>query len=240
MKYIFLIIFLLASLFLTSCEQQNDENLDENSNISINNEQYKNMPSDENTERISYKDYVEKYDEPTNESQNNNKEPNNVLDDDNTAITPSNQLATYSTPLLSSSNERINNIEIVCDRLNNFILEPNQTFSYNDIAGPFGPDDGFEEATILLSDGSKTKGYGGGVCQLSSTLYNVVMDMENIEIIERHEHSAPVAYVPEGRDATVSLQSGLDFKFINNNNYPIRFEAKCNNDMITVNAFREA
>ena len=70
-------------------------------------------------------------------------------------------------------------------------------------------------------------------------LYNVVKNMENIEITERHNHSAPVAYVPEGQDATVSLQSGLDFKFVNNNNYAIRFEATCSNGNVTVKAFKE-
>ena len=106
-------------------------------------------------------------------------------------------------------------------------------------AGPYGQSDGFEEATILLSDGSKTEGYGGGVCQLSSTLYNVVKNIDNIEITERHNHSAPVAYVSEGQDATVSLQSGLDFKFVNQNDYAIRFKAECINNEVSVTAFKE-
>lgn len=251
MKFIYLIIFLLASLLLTSCEQNNDDN--ENSNISINNEQEDiNSPlgAEENnkTERISYRDYIAKYGENFDQSTENtgntdelyNHEEELIIPNEDAIIVPANQLSTYSTPLLSSTNERINNIEIVCDRLNNFILNPNESFSYNNVTGPFGPDDGFEEATILLSDGSKSEGYGGGVCQLSSTLYNVVKNIENIEITERHNHSAPVAYVPEGEDATVSLQSGLDFKFTNNNNYSIKFEAECANGNVTVTAFKKS
>lgn len=246
MKTKYLIIMLLASFLLTSCENNDNQNMDDNQNISMN-EQEPNIVRSQPTERLSYNDYVEKYGEPLIQDIEENEDVNEEDDiDENQTIyydttenIPANQLATYSTPLLSSTNERINNIEIVCERLNNFILNPNESFSYNDVAGPYGPSDGFEEATILLSDGTKSESYGGGVCQLSSTLYNVVKNIENVEITERHHHSAPVAYVPEGEDATVSLQSGLDFKFVNNNDYPIRFEATCGNGNVVVRAFRE-
>ena len=74
---------------------------------------------------------------------------------------------------------------------------------------------------------------------MRDVVYNVVKDVSNLEITERHNHSAPVAYVPEGEDATVSLQSGLDFKFKNNNNYSVRFEAKCADGYVTVWAYKE-
>ena len=61
-----------------------------------------------------------------------------------------------------------------------------------------------------------------------------------MEITERHHHSAPVAYVPKGEDATISLQRGVDFKFVNNNSYSIRFEAKCENGKVIVSAFKES
>lgn len=149
-----------------------------------------------------------------------------------------NLLAEYSTSLGSSSKERVNNLKIVCDRLNNFILNPGETFSYNDVCGPYGESDGFLEAPILLSDGTKENGFGGGVCQLSSTLYNVVKNIDNIEITEHHHHSAKVSYVPENQDATISLQSGLDFKFVNNNSFPIRFESTCANWKVNVSAYK--
>lgn len=78
------------------------------------------------------------------------------------------------------------------------------------------------EANILLSDGSHDKGYGGGVCQLSSTLYNAVKNLD-VKITERHNHSVPVAYAPKNEDATVSLQSNLDFKFVNNSSKSLKF-----------------
>lgn len=68
---------------------------------------------------------------------------------------------------------------------------------------------------------------------MSSTLYNAVKNLK-VDITERHNHSSPVAYVPKNEDATVSLQSGLDFKFINKYDYKIRFETSCNPDSLTV------
>lgn len=237
MKIFFLMIILLASLFLTSCEKNNTEN--DTNKIIPNNQTESGNSSDLKTAKISYNDYVKQYGNVDNNINLDEETKEDLPTKELVTDIPANQLSTYSTPLLASSKERINNIEIVCDRLNDFILEPNATFSYNDVAGPYGPSDGFEEATILLSDGSKSKGFGGGVCQLSSTLYNVVKNIDNIEITERHHHSAPVAYVPKNEDATISLQSNLDFKFVNNNAFPIRFKAKCANGYVTVTAFKE-
>lgn len=249
MKYILLAMALLTSLFLTSC--QNNQNYENVPNTSGNSSQDTNNPN-QNTERLSYYDYVQQYknvDKSLDDNYKDNKSNyNNENTDDNKDIdineiipeTTNNasKLASYSTPLKGSTKSRINNIEIVCKRLNGFILKPGETFSYNNTVGPYGPSDGFKEATILLSDGSHTKGYGGGVCQLSSTLYNVVKNIENIEITERHHHSAPVSYVPKNQDATISLQSNLDFKFVNNNSYGIRFEATCLNGNVNVSAYK--
>ena len=145
-----------------------------------------------------------------------------------------NVLATYTTKILTDDTNRYNNIKIVADRLNGLVLKSGEEFSFNENLGPYGKDDGFLEAKILLSNGEESKGYGGGVCQLSSTLYNAVKDLKGIEITEHHHHSAPVSYVPKNQDATVSLQSGLDFKFKNNNNFPLKFETSCDPNNLTV------
>lgn len=142
MKKIYLIITLLASLFLTSCENTNN-NTAKNSRTEINEQENNTNPIEEqNTERISYKDYIEKYGEslfPTAEEQNNNssEEDTDISEEENIEeVIPYNQLETFSTPLLSSSKERTHNIKIVCERLNNFILNPNEVFSYNDVCRP--------------------------------------------------------------------------------------------------------
>lgn len=146
----------------------------------------------------------------------------------------SDRLSTYSTQILTSDNNRYNNIKIVADRLNGFVLQPGKEFSFNNELGPYGKDDGFLEAKILLSNGKESEGYGGGVCQLSTTLYNAIKELNKIEITEHHHHSTPVAYAPENQDATVSLQSNLDFKFKNNYDFPLRFETTYNPNNLTV------
>lgn len=233
MKYSYLLIILIVSFLLTSCD--NDENSNDNSNFdneqSYNFEENLDSNAEKQTKRISYFDYI-------NETEISGEENQTSEQDDLEEIKDPNLLAEYSTSLGSSSKERVNNIKIVCERLNNFILSPGETFSYNDVCGPYGESDGFLEAPILLSDGTKENGFGGGVCQLSSTLYNVVKNIDNIEITEHHHHSAKVSYVPENQDATISLQSGLDFKFVNNNSFPIRFESTCANWKVNVSAFK--
>ena len=102
--------------------------------------------------------------------------------------------------------------------------------------GPFGKDSGFKKANILLSDGRSAKGYGGAVCQLSGTLYNAVKDL-NIDITERHHHSAPVAYLPKNEDATVSLRSNLDFKFKNTSGKDLEFKSESTNKSLTVSVY---
>ncbi len=150
------------------------------------------------------------------------------------------KISTYTTKILTNDENRYNNIKIVADKLNGYILEPGNTFSFNDELGPYGKDDGFLEAKILLSNGEESTGYGGGVCQLSSTLYNAIKDLENIQITEHHHHSSPVAYVPKNQDATVSLQSGLDFKFINNYDFPLRFETSHNPNSLSVTVYNSS
>lgn len=147
-------------------------------------------------------------------------------------------VGTYTSPILTTDNNRYTNIQIVATRLDGQILEPNQVFSYNKVCGPYGQDDGFLEAEILLSDGSTEKGFGGGVCQLSSTLYNAIKNL-NVDITEQHHHSKPVAYVPVNQDATVSLQSNLDFKFKNNYDGNLLFETYCDPAHLTVNVYLE-
>lgn len=147
-----------------------------------------------------------------------------------------NSISTFTTSILTSDPNRYHNITIVRDRLNNYVLSNNQVFSFNEVCGPYGADDGFKEATILLSNGKEDKGFGGGVCQLSTTLYNAVKNLD-IEIIERHKHSIPVAYVKKDQDATVSLQSNLDFKFKNVSGKDFTFKCFSTENSLTVKVY---
>lgn len=109
---------------------------------------------------------------------------------------------------------RGHNIRLAAASLNNYLLAPGEIFSFNKATGPRLPEKGYKLAPIIVGN-YVIPGFGGGVCQVSTTLYNAVINA-GLEVIERYPHSRPVDYVPYGRDATVS--NYLDFKFRNNRN----------------------
>ena len=96
---------------------------------------------------------------------------------------------------------------------------------------------GYKKAEIFDSEGNIIQGYGGGNCQVSSTLYNAVLAVPNLEIIERHEHSRNVQYVEDGKDAAVAYGS-IDFKFKNNTNHPIKIIATSTNEYVKVDLLK--
>lgn len=127
-------------------------------------------------------------------------------------------LGTISTSLGDSTKNRIQNLTIASNEINNVILMPDETFSMNEILGDFTYDKGYVDAPVLIN-GVLTNDIAGGVCQISSTLYNTVLEAE-LEVVERKNHSSPVKYLPAGFDAT--LANGIiDFKFKNNTENPI-------------------
>ncbi len=147
------------------------------------------------------------------------------------------QLTSYSTELLDRSWARTNNIKIASSKINNKIVVPGQEFSLNSAIGRRTTSKGYEEAPIIVNtqDGPKKKyGVGGGICQLASTLYNAVIN-SGLEVTERHMHSKTVKYVPEGQDATVSVN--IDFKFKNIRDYPIMIKTFVGKESLTVSIY---
>ena len=128
----------------------------------------------------------------------------------------------YTTKFDSPKSARGKNIKLAAEKIDRIILEPGQEFSFNEAIGPASKMQGFKLAKIFIK-GEEHKGYGGGICQVSSTLYNAVLQA-GLDVTERHEHSKDVHYVPDGRDATAS-HGGVDFKFINNYTCPIVIRA---------------
>ena len=133
-------------------------------------------------------------------TKNDNTE-NNIVNDNNSIIsnqtfmdnTPKKpieeELYSFSTTIYIKDEERQNNITLACQELNGTIIKSDDTFSFCDTLGPATPQEGYEKADTFDSDGDLYKEYGGGKCQISSTLYNAVMDIPGIEIVERHPHS---------------------------------------------------
>lgn len=142
-------------------------------------------------------------------------------------------LAQFSTKIYSTDSARQNNLEITSKRLNGTVVKPNETFSFTKTIGPSTAAKGYEEADIYDSNGNKIKGYGGGNCQVSSTLYNAVQKVSSLEVVERHEHSNTVPYVKEGHDAAVAYGS-VDFKFKNTNNFSIKILVETSKKYVVV------
>ena len=153
--------------------------------------------------------------------------------------TPSQQteLSTFTTKVLSSDPNRNNNIEITCGKLNEHIIKAGETFSFTGTVGQSTSSEGYEKANVFTADGDTIKGLGGGNCQISSTLYNAVLAVPGLTVVERHEHSQKVYYVPEGKDAAVAYGS-VDFKFRNDLDYDIKILATSSTKEVTIKLVR--
>ena len=143
------------------------------------------------------------------------------------------QLATFSTKIYSKDSARQNNIKITCNTLNNTTVKNGSTFSFCSTVGKATSAKGYQEADVYDHDGNKTKGLGGGNCQVSSTLYNAVLAVSSLKVTERHEHSNNVPYVKDGKDAAVAYGS-YDLKFVNNTGNDIKIKASTDGSSVTV------
>ncbi len=144
--------------------------------------------------------------------------------------------ASFSTSYSTSSKERKHNIALASKALNNTLVESFGEFSFNRCVGERTEKRGYQKAKIIVS-GEFVDGIGGGVCQVSTTLYNALI-LAGLEIIECHPHSLPVSYVEPSFDAMVN--SGYaDLKFINNTHNPIIIKAFANEDRLLIEVWGE-
>lgn len=144
-------------------------------------------------------------------------------------------LSTYSTKFDAKDEGRMHNIQLSASKIDNVIIEPNETFSFNKALGKTNAAAGYKESKIFV-DGETVDGIGGGICQVSSTLYNVVLDA-NLEVVERHPHSKKVSYVPTDRDAATSY-NGVDLKFTNTTNTPLKIKTAVHDGNLEVSLVR--
>lgn len=135
-------------------------------------------------------------------------------------------LASFSTRFDPGNTNRNTNMDLAAKALDGTVLMPGQRFSFNSIVGPTTASKGYLLAGAY-SAGELVENYGGGICQVSSTIYNAVV-YANLEIVERYNHSSVVSYVDPGRDATISYGS-KDFKFLNSRNYAIKLNVRATN-----------
>lgn len=140
------------------------------------------------------------------------------------------ELATYTASSSSDVNRDVN-LRQACAAINDLILYPGDVFSYNDTLGERTADKGYRPANSYAGN-ETVQTYGGGICQVSSSLYYCVM-VADLEVIMRDPHGFATSYMPLGMDATVSWGS-LDFRFRNNTDYPIRIVATSDGGSTTV------
>lgn len=144
-----------------------DKSIDNTKNINNDNNSSNNTINETGTERISYS-------KP-------NPEP----------------LSEFTTTIYDADDERQTNMTLACNTLSGTAVKKGETFSFNETLGRAKPEDGYKKAEVFESDGDIVHEYGGGKCQISSTLYNAVLAVPNLEVVERHAHSRKVLYVEE-------------------------------------------
>lgn len=125
------------------------------------------------------------------------------------------------TTIVAGSADRLHNIILAAEAIHGYVLEPGEEFSFNRIVGRRTREAGFRAAPVIVG-GQFVPGLGGGICQVSSTLYSAIRDT-NFQVTERRAHSRPITYLPRGRDAAVAWGI-IDFRFINNTERPIRID----------------
>lgn len=138
------------------------------------------------------------------------------------------------TSMKGSSANRISNIQIAASNINQLVLYPGQEVSMNTAFRPRTSANGYREAGAYLN-GKVVQALGGGICQVSSTVYNAAMN-SGLTILERHPHSMPVHYLPLGMDAAISSGS-KDLRIRNDYPFPVLFEAYTEGKNLTVNIY---
>lgn len=146
----------------------------------------------------------------------------------------SNELESYQTYFIESNKERTINIRLAVKAINNHVVFPYEEFSFNNVVGERTKERGYKKAPVIVK-GELAEDIGGGICQVSSTLFNAV-NLKGIEIVERYSHSRSVPYVPPGKDATVSWW-GPDFVFKNNYSHPVLIRAKTEGGKVIVTLY---
>jgi vancomycin resistance protein YoaR len=134
----------------------------------------------------------------------------------------------------SANESRNTNVQIAVSQINGTLLSPGETFSLNGTVGRRSPEKGYEKATVFVN-AEKVKDYGGGVSQVTGTLFNAAA-LAGMKILEVNPHSRPVSYLPVGRDATVAW-GDKDLKFKNNMDAPVYVAYTFQNNRLTATLF---
>ena len=222
-KIVYLIILGIVTIigvmafFYRSKTNENSQNENYNSTRTS---QYS---SSSNTEDLTYNE------------QNNENTPQESLtaNEEKTKEKPKEtEIASFTTKIYTKDSDRQNNISLACSALNNTTVENDKTFSFSDTVGKATSSKGYKKADVF-KNGQVTEALGGGLCQVSTTLYNAILKVKNAKVTERHEHSNKVPYIQEGKDAAVSYGT-YDFKFLNNTGSTLKIKATNTKNDVTI------
>ena len=212
-----IIILIIASLLiLTGCSNNTEENIDSENIGSMRATAEINISKENGTNIIESKQNQIEQSIP--------KEPVET------------NLSEFSTKLLSRTDSRLNNIRITCNTINGTTIHVGESFSFNSIVGKSTTSNGYQEADVIIN-GEKKQGLGGGNCQVSSTIYNAVLQTSGLVVTERHPHGKPVAYVEKDHDAAISYGS-MDLKFRNDTGYDIKLYVSSDDSYVSVRIVR--
>jgi len=133
------------------------------------------------------------------------------------------RLGEFETAFNPENESRSHNIKTACEKINQKLLLPGQVFSMDKMLGERTEENGYRTAKVIVGN-ELVDGLGGGICQVTSTVYNAVL-LSGLEVVERRNHSIPLSYIEMGRDATIS-HGYIDFRFKNNSGYAIFLETE--------------
>lgn len=149
----------------------------------------------------------------------------------NIELSSENLLSRFETTARSEEG-RNQNLKTACERLNGTELQPGEILSFNDKAGPYTRETGYLDGPVIIREGQMGEEPGGGVCQVSTTLYNAALK-GNLGIVERHRHSYPMDYVEVGLDAMINAPES-DLKIQNTTGSVLYIEASAQEGMVVV------
>lgn len=217
-KIVFLILFFPSILLLfTAC--QNNNNKSNTTNIDVN--RTSSSISNTNSDSNEIQNPSNKTDEQPNNNGNNSENP-----------TTETITSEFTTQIKTKSKNRATNISLTCNKLNETIVKPGEEFSFCKKIGVSKESDGYKKADVIVNK-KVVQAIGGGNCQVSTTLYNAVLNDKNLEVTERHPHGKKVNYVPEGKDAAIAHGS-KDLKFKNNSDKTLKIYASSDGKTIDI------
>ena len=220
---IFIVIgYILYNVFVSNNSLRNNYSAQNNNTQNI---------SNSNTETNLNNDNKNNDDDTNNTTNSDIKEEMNITKPQKEEL-----FATFSTSIYDKDENRVANITLANSKLNGIVIKKGEEFSFNNTIGPMDETQGFKKALGFDSNGKEIQIPGGGLCQISSTLYNAAL-IANLEITERHPHSRRVYYVPQDKDATI-VYGSLDFKFKNNSGYDIKIESSNDSATVTINLIK--